>query len=91
MFVKANEVLTNTTIEDKILVQGTFDLFIPRSDTNKEGTLIDYKYSSEDAQTIRNTYKKQLNLYKRAIENCMGERVDKMYIYVIGQNISIEI
>ncbi len=91
LFVKANEVLTNTTIEDKILVQGTFDLFIPRSDTNKEGTLIDYKYSSEDAQTIRNTYKKQLNLYKRAIENCMGERVDKMYIYVIGQNISIEI
>ena len=91
LYVKANEVLTNTTIEDKILVQGTFDLFIPRSDTNKEGILIDYKYSSEDAQTIRNTYKKQLNLYKRAIENCMGEIVDKMYIYVIGQNISIEI
>ena len=90
LYVPMNEVV-DSTIKDKILVQGTFDLFIPRSETNKEGILIDYKYSSASEKEIANTYYKQLKLYKRAIECCYGEQVDKMYIYVLGQNIQIEI
>ena len=91
LYVPAKEIIYDSTIEDKILVQGTFDLFIPRSDKSKEGILIDYKFSKEDDDTIRETYKKQLNIYARAIKNCMGLDVDKMYIYVLGQNKYIEI
>ena len=90
LYVPMNEVV-ETTIQDKILVQGTFDLFIPRSETNKEGILIDYKYSSANEKEIANTYNKQLKLYKKAIECCYGEKVDRMYIYVLGQNMQIEI
>ena len=90
LFVPMNEIV-DTTIEDKILVQGTFDLFIPRSETNKESILIDYKYSGASEKDIANTYNKQLKLYKKAIESCYLEPVDKMYIYVLGQNMQIEI
>ncbi len=85
LYVKANEVF-DTSVEDKILIQGTYDLFIPQ-----KNMLIDYKFSKDIPENIRNTYKKQLNLYKKAIEACTPYKVDEMYIYVIGQNYKIKI
>ena len=77
-------------IKDKVLLQGTFDLFIPR-ENGKESILIDYKYSKKTPEEIYRTYKKQILLYKLAIDKCMHEDVDKMFIYVIGQDVCIEI
>jgi len=86
LYIPANEAFA-TTVKDKVLVQGTFDLFIP-----DKGILVDYKLTQEkDENKIRNTYIKQMNLYKKAIEYCTGDTVNEMYIYVIHQNRVIKI
>ena len=85
LYMKACDAF-DTKVEDKILIQGTYDLFIP-----EKNMLIDYKFSKDTPENIKNTYTKQLNLYKKAIEACTPYQVDEMYIYVIGQNIKIKI
>ena len=91
MYTKLPKEIMGKELADKVLIQGTFDLFVPRSETNKEGILIDYKYSHKKPEEVGETYKKQLCLYKLAIEKCLNEQVDKMYLYVLGQNALIEI
>ena len=67
---------------EKILVQGIIDLYY----ITKKGeiVLVDYKtdYVPENDETyLIEKYKGQLNLYKRAIEQALGKKVDKTYIY----------
>ncbi len=91
MYTKLPKEILGKELKDKVLLQGTFDLFIPRSANNDKGILVDYKFSHKTPQEIVDTYKKQIYLYKLAIEKCLDEQVDKMYIYVLGQNTLIEI
>ena len=68
--------------EENILVQGIIDLYYISE--NNEIVLVDYKtdYVPEKNENyLIEKYKEQLNLYKRAIEQALGKKVDKIYIY----------
>ena len=90
MYTQIPEEIMGKEIKDKVLVQGTFDLFIPR-EGEKESVLIDYKFSNKNYEEIVKTYTKQMRLYKLAIEKCLNEKVDKMCIYVLGRGERITI
>ena len=86
-FINAKDV--GYDIDERILVQGIIDLIV--EDENGI-TLIDYKLSKiEEDKDIINKYNKQLLLYKKAIENCMDVKVNKVYIINILQEKIIEL
>ena len=59
----ANEIL-DTTAGDGVLLQGAIDL-LARTDSGYR--IIDYKYSHKSAEKLKETYSKQLDLYKKAV------------------------
>ena len=64
-------------------MQGVADLI---SIKNGKATLIDYKYSAiKNDEDIIKKYKKQLELYKCAIENVLKIEVEKVYIVNVLQ------
>lgn len=65
-------------LNGKVLVQGIIDLMAVK---DNECILIDYKLSSiTDDNALINNYKKQLLLYKSAIENNLKLNVKKVYL-----------
>ena len=69
-------------LNEKILVQGIIDLYYIDKDDNL--VLLDYKtdYVEEGKEFLLiEKYKKQLKLYKRALEGALNKKVDKVYIY----------
>lgn len=77
--------------DEEILVQGIIDLYFE----NPDGTLIlvDYKTDfAENSQNLVEKYKKQLELYKEALEEGTGKKVCKTYIYslYLGEEIEIK-
>ena len=77
MYVPANEVKDGVTSEDKVLVQGVIDLLF---ESNGETTLIDYKLTRKAGEVLKNTYKKQLYLYKKAFESAFKKKIDHLGI-----------
>ena len=67
-------------IKEEILVQGIIDLYYINE--NDELILVDYKtdYVKEGKELIEK-YSKQLELYKRALEEALNKKVSKIYIY----------
>lgn len=79
----SGEKLGYTGATDEVLVQGVADLI---SIKNGKATLIDYKYSAiKNDEDIIKKYKKQLELYKCAIENVLKTEVEKIYIVNVLQ------
>ena len=79
-------------IEEEILVQGIIDLYYK----DKEGrwVLVDYKTDyvlNNNENVLIQKYKKQLEIYKKAIEEGRNEEVHKMYIYSTHLSKAIEI
>ena len=64
--------------EDNVLVQGIIDLIIYDDDGI---ILVDYKNSARSDESLKDTYFKQLDLYKKAIENALIGKVKKCVIY----------
>ena len=66
--------------EEEILVQGIIDLYYINS--KDELILVDYKtdYVQRECELIEK-YSKQLELYKRALEEALTKKVNKIYIY----------
>ncbi len=87
--VSAKDVLEDGP-DDKILVQGTVDLLIPDR-ANGTATVVDFKMSKLPPDTIAARYRKQLELYAMAAEKGLGLRVDKKLIYVLGQDVILEV
>ena len=61
---------------------------------NGQVVLVDYKTDYvENGNEIElvDKYKSQLNLYKQALENALGAKVDKAYIYSVYLDKEIEI
>lgn len=81
----ANEFL-NIDSDDKVLLQGTVDLFIQGSDRGGENILVDFKFSRKSAEQVKKRYQRQLELYAMAIEECLGVKVDKKIIFMLGKN-----
>ena len=86
----AHEIM-DTQVKDKVLLQGTIDLFINGRAQGGENVLVDFKFSRKSEKQIRERYCRQLQLYAQAIEECMGEKVDKKIIFVLGRNVWFEI
>ena len=68
-------------IEENILVQGIIDLYY--IDKNDNLILLDYKTdyveAGQDIELV-NKYKKQLEIYKKALESALHRKVGKIYI-----------
>jgi len=77
MYKPANEVGDEFTATDKVLVQGVIDLFIG----GEKNVLVDFKYSRLDDETLAKKYKKQLYLYKTAIEGAIDAKIDRILLY----------
>ena len=86
----ADEIM-DTVVKDKVLLQGTVDLFINGRSQGGENILVDFKFSRKSEKQIKERYRRQLELYATAIEECMGEKVDRKIIFVLGRNITIQI
>ena len=69
-------------LEENILVQGVIDLYYVNA--QNELILVDFKtdyVENRDEQILVDKYKVQLELYKRALEEALQRKVDKVYIY----------
>ena len=79
-------------IKENILVQGIIDLYFVNE--NSQIVLVDYKTdyveSGKEFELVRK-YKEQLDLYKQALENALGTKVEKVYIYSVYLGKEIEI
>ena len=72
----------NENVEENVLVQGIIDLYYINQ--NDELVLLDYKtdfVENQDEKVLIEKYKTQLDLYKKALENSLNRKVDKIYIY----------
>ncbi len=81
LYVPYREIVPDSDIEEKILVQGVVDLLI---EFEHEIVLVDYKFSLLPAKVLKEKYTEQLRLYKLAIEKAYQKPVNKMYIYSIN-------
>ena len=80
MTIPAREIYKKE-VEEKILVQGIIDLYY--IDRNDNLVLLDYKtdYLENGAEELIQKYDSQLQLYKKALEDALNRKVDKIYIY----------
>ena len=79
-------------IENPVLVQGIIDLYY----INKENELVllDYKtdyVENKNENILKEKYKVQLELYKKALEEALNRKVDRIYIYSTYLDKEIEI
>lgn len=88
LYVPASKLIENST-EDKILVQGVIDLVV--SSKYGENFVIDYKLSRLSPEEIKKKYRKQLEIYALAAERLLGINNPRKIIFVINQNLPIEI
>ncbi len=88
--IPADEIL-DVDSKDKVLLQGTVDLFIQGSDRGGENIIVDFKFSHKTPDRIKARYSRQLDLYAMAVEECLGVKVDKKVIFILGQNKTVEI
>lgn len=76
-------------MDDGSLVQGIIDCYFYEGD---EIVLLDYKSTRiKDKEHIKETYTKQIELYKKAIEEATGKKVKESYLYLTNFNEIIEI
>jgi ATP-dependent helicase/nuclease subunit A len=72
--VPADKLIGAKTTE-KVLVQGVIDLLAIKDNV---AYILDYKYSALEKNSLKATYKKQLELYAYAVEKSLGIKVEKM-------------
>ena len=73
-------------------MQGIIDLYFINE--FEELVLVDYKtdyVENSNENILKNKYKKQLEIYKKALEEALGRKVDKTYIYSLYLNKEIPI
>lgn len=89
--IKASEIYKNSA-EDEILVQGIIDLYYITADDKL--VLVDYKtdyVENNNEQSLKDKYNIQLEIYKKALEEALKRKVDKVYIYSTWLNKEIGI
>ena len=81
--ILAKEIYETVQAEETILVQGIIDLYYI-SENNKL-ILVDYKTDNiKNTEELIKKYKTQLTIYKKALENSLGKKVDKTYICLLN-------
>ena len=82
--LKSKDIYNNNSNEN-ILVQGIIDLYYINK--NDEIILVDYKTDwIEEGEELKlvEKYAKQLEIYKNALEQALGKKVNKKYIYSVS-------
>ena len=86
MYVPHN-LLTNSLITDKILVQGVVDLIVVKGDS---AIIIDYKLSNvHNSKVLAEKYATQLHCYAMAVEKSLNKKIDKKILYSFLQEMQI--
>ena len=81
IYISSDEIYHNGILEN-ILVQGVIDLYY--IDKNNKIVLVDYKtdyVENNNEKELIDKYKGQLGIYKKALEQSLNEKVEKVYIY----------
>ena len=83
--IPAQKIYDGAEENEMILVQGIIDLYY----INKDGKLILVDYKTDhvpdgDINKLNEKYKVQLDLYKEALENAIGKRIDKAMIWALN-------
>lgn len=87
MYKKASDVSSEFSSDDRVLVQGVIDLFI----NDEKKIIVDFKTSAlKDEKTVEK-YKKQLYLYKSAVESAIGAKVDEILLYSFATGKTLKI
>ena len=86
MYLPANEV-GGESPDDKVLVQGVIDLLID----GEERVIVDFKNSALRNAEAMEKYKKQLYLYKKAVENSFLGKVDRVVLYSFKTGKTVEL
>ena len=87
-----NENIDSKILEEYVLVQGIIDLY--GIDDNGEIILVDYKTDFvEEGQEhiLKERYTKQLELYKKCLEESLNTKVKETYIYSLYLNKEIKL
>ena len=78
-YVPYKDIITDSQIEDKVLLQGVIDLMVGNAGNID---IIDYKTTRvEKEDQLVDKYKIQMYLYKIAAERAVGKSVENVYIY----------
>ena len=83
--IPAKDIYENAEETEKILVQGIIDLYY--IDKDDQLILIDFKtdhIKKGEEKQLEEKYKKQLDLYKQALEGSLGKHVNKATIYSLA-------
>lgn len=82
-------ILYDTTSCEKVLVQGVIDLLAV---DDSGAVIVDYKYSSLSGEKLKETYKKQLDIYAYAVENVLGIKVSRKIIFnvLLGETVELD-
>lgn len=81
----------NEEIEEEVLVQGIIDLYYINKDNQL--ILVDYKtdfVEKGNEKELIEKYKKQLDIYEKALEDSLNKKVYKKYIYSVYLDKEIE-
>lgn len=68
-----SKMLFDVNSSEEVLVQGIIDLLVIGKDNTAQ--IVDYKYSSLSLESLKEKYKKQLDLYAYAVERVLGLKV----------------
>ncbi|MCR5791812.1 MAG: helicase-exonuclease AddAB subunit AddA [Lachnospiraceae bacterium] len=80
--IPATEIYPEIDTEETLMVQGIIDAYFEEED---KLFIMDYKTDRvEDEKVLVGRYKKQLELYKRALEQIMGKEVSQVSMYSFG-------
>ena len=84
--VPAREIFDEAAEDEMILVQGIIDLYY----IDKEGSLILVDYKTDylpdgDVSKLEEKYKVQLDLYKKALEGALNQKVDRAMIWALNK------
>ena len=87
--INANK-LIDEEVSENVLVQGIIDLYF--IDEDGKIVLVDYKtdFIKTEIELV-DKYKKQLEIYKNALEQALDKKVDEVYIYSVFLNKEIRI
>ncbi len=86
--IQADKVF-KTDSKEKVLLQGVIDLLAIK---DGRAVVVDYKFSSLNADNLRLKYKLQLDLYAYAVQKLLGVKVDKKIILNLytGESVRVD-
>ncbi len=85
--LKSARELKLADVDDKVLVQGVIDLYIK----GEKRIIVDFKTGDLRRGNVPERYKRQLELYKMAVEAAENVKVDKILLYSFKTGETLEI